>query len=86
MALEREREFYLQHFQEWLTENRGRFALIKEESLVGLFSSYDEALSEGARRFGAESFLVRPVLENQPEASIPALSLGLINAHISHAD
>ena len=40
----------------------------------------DEALREGGRRFGLQSFLVRRVIETIAEVSFPALALGLIHA------
>ena len=85
MALEREIEYFHKRLPELLKKHQGMFALVKGDTLVGLFRTVDEALAEGARRFGRESFLVRPVVEHEPEASIPALTLGLLHADLPHS-
>jgi len=79
--LEQELRFYDEHFQEWLSRYGGRFVLVKGSELIGVFNTVDEALSEGARRFGLESLLIRQVLSQQPEVRIPALTLGILRAN-----
>jgi len=55
----------LKHFaaqkSEWLKNHRGKFVLVKGEELIGVFDAPESALSEGARRFGLEPFLIRRV-------------------------
>jgi len=84
MPLEKELEFFEKNLPSWLKEHKGKFALVQGSSLVGLYLSADEALAEGARLFGNGSFLIRQILETQPEASIPALTMGLLHADLSH--
>jgi len=81
--LEKELNYYYEHLPEWLETSSGKYVLIKEDKLIGIFNSFDEALSNGARRFGLESFLVRQITEKREEISIPALSLGILNANIT---
>lgn len=83
--LEQERSFFDAHVGEWLPQHENRFALIKGEQIVGFFNSNEEALVEGARRFGLSSFLVRPVAARQDVINAPALALGLIEATLQHA-
>ncbi len=83
--LTQEIKFYDEHLQEWLKTNSKKFVLIKESDLIGFYNTFDEALSEGARRFGLESFLVRQVIEKQEDINIPALSLGILNADTTHS-
>jgi hypothetical protein len=78
--LEQELHVYDEHLSEWLGQYRGRFVLVKGAELVGVFNTVDEALAEGARRFGLSSFLVRRVEPVQEEVRIPALTLGLLRA------
>ncbi len=78
--LAQERKYYGEHLEEWLKRYSGRVALVKGDELVGVYNTEDEALTEGARRFGRESFLVRRVVPTQEEIRIPALTLGLLNA------
>ena len=60
MALEKELETYRQHLSEW-TGSEGKYVLIKGDEIAGLFSSYDDALMEGYRRYELGSFLVKQI-------------------------
>ncbi len=82
--LEKEIKFFNAHNSEWQKSERGKFALIKGDELVGFYNTYEDALAEGARRFKLESFLVRLVAaEKEKELNIPALTLGLLRADIT---
>jgi hypothetical protein len=78
--LEQERDYYDAHLPEWLQRMPGRFVLIKGAELMGTFDTLDDALAEGARRFGLQPYLIRRVEEQPPQVSIPALALGLLDA------
>jgi hypothetical protein len=79
--LEKEREYFDKHRDEFV-KHLGKFVLIKDNKLVGVFNTIEEAISEGARRFGLTSFLVREITNAPPqEIDIPALSLGILNAN-----
>ncbi|HEX5503908.1 MAG TPA: hypothetical protein VFW96_14885 [Thermomicrobiales bacterium] len=78
--LEQERAFYDEHLADWLTRYPGRFVLIKGREFCGAFDTLEDALAEGARRFGLASFLARRVEPAQAEAWAPALTLGLLHA------
>jgi hypothetical protein len=79
-VLEEERRFYDEHLAEWLERYAERFVVVKGRELVAVTNTVDEALAEGARRFGLSPFLVRRV-QSQPEiVTIPALTLGLLHA------
>jgi hypothetical protein len=58
----------------------GRFVVIKDEEVIGAFNTIQEALSEGTRRLGLNSFLVRQVGVPIKGVSIPALALGILRA------
>jgi hypothetical protein len=73
--LENEMLYFNEHLSEWIVNRSDKFVLIKENDLIGFYNTFDEALAEGARRFGLVSFLVRQVTEKQNEINIPALSL-----------
>ena len=80
-VLEREIAYYNEHRDELIEKHLGRFVLVKDESLIGVFNTIEQAISEGARRYGLSSFLVREVTrETEKEVFIPALSLGILNA------
>jgi hypothetical protein len=84
--LDQERKYFADNIKSLLENYRGRFVVIKETSVLGPFATIDEALSEGARRYGLHAFLVRQVEEqSQDTVSIPALALGLLHADPPHA-
>jgi hypothetical protein len=82
--LEKERDYFNKHRNEWLKQHPGKFVLIKSDKLIGVFNNQTEALAEGARRFGMDSFLVRQVEESEEIVYIPALTLGILRADSTH--
>jgi len=60
MALEREIETYKKKLAE-LKESEGKFVLIRGEEIIDTFTSYEDALKEGYKRFGLEPFLVKQI-------------------------
>ena len=80
--LDTEREVFEQQRNELLAEHPGKFALIKGSEFVGAFNTIEEAITEGARRFGLQPFLVRQIVPAGPaDVNIPALQLGLLSAN-----
>lgn len=79
-VLQEERQYLDEHISSWLGTCPGKFVLIKGNELSGVYDTQEEALSEGARRFGRSSFLVRRVEPTAPDIHIPALTLGLLSA------
>lgn len=79
--LDKELQFYQLHRSELLEKHEGQVALIHGEDLIGTFPTDEEALSEGARRFGLVPFLVKSIRKEEPEVHIPALTLGILHAH-----
>jgi hypothetical protein len=60
MALEKEFETYKSKLPE-LREEQGKFALIHGETLVGVYSAYEDALKAGYERLGLVPFLVKQI-------------------------
>ena len=75
--LRKELKFYEQHRDRLLREHTNRHLLIKGSELIGSFTTADQAVSEGVRRFGVGPFLVRLAGTDTPTATVPALSLGI---------
>ena len=48
-----------------LVEAKDRYVLIKGDEVLGDYGSFDDALSEGYRRFGNSEFLVIRVTEDE---------------------
>jgi len=79
--LEIERKFFAQNRDQWRAAHPGKFVLVKGDQLIGTFNRPEDAIAEGARLFGTESFLVRSVDQSEDELYIPALALGILNAN-----
>lgn len=61
MALERELATYKAKLPEF-REHEGKFVLIHGDEVVDFFSSYDDAIKDGYRRFGVNNpFLVKQI-------------------------
>ncbi len=84
IMLDQERKYFEIHREEWDSLYHGKFALVKGENLIGIFEKAEEALAEGARLYGKESFLVRQMEESEQLVYIPALTLGLLRADSTH--
>ena len=61
VVLEREYQAFKAHQSELLAKGEGKFVLIKGETIVDLFTSYEDALKEGFKRFGDIPFLIQEI-------------------------
>lgn len=59
--LQKELNTFKKNKKELLVQSKGQFVLIKNTEVIGTFKSYEDALSEGYKRFGNEPFLVKEV-------------------------
>jgi hypothetical protein len=83
MALEHELGFFESIRQELLNkQHQGKFALIKDETLVGTFARPEDAYTEGVAQFGAQAFLVKQILKEDRSENVPSLAVGVPNAHL----
>ena len=57
----------IDHHPRLLSEEAGRFVLIKNADVLGAFPNRSAALREGYRRFGVVPFLVRQIADPEPE-------------------
>jgi hypothetical protein len=81
MALERELQTYREKLPE-LKAHEGKFVLIQGETVVDVFSSYDDAIKQGYAKFKLEPFLVKRIASIEqaqfisrfvdPQSSAPA--------------
>jgi hypothetical protein len=82
--LEKERKYFSEHLAELISQYSGKFVVVKGDELIGTFNTIEDALGEGARRFGLQPFLVRQVTTAEvTEINIPALTLGILRADSS---
>ncbi|HVT61503.1 MAG TPA: hypothetical protein VHR45_24285 [Thermoanaerobaculia bacterium] len=61
MALEKELETFNRKLLELKAEHEGKFALVHQDDVVDVFSSYDDAVKAGYAKFGLNPFLVKQV-------------------------
>jgi hypothetical protein len=81
MALEQELEFFEKHRREWVKEHEGKFALIKDQTLVDTFDTAENAYVAALERFGNVPVLIKQIVSEDPVQHLPALSYGLIRAY-----
>jgi hypothetical protein len=58
--LEKELETY-KRLLPTLLQDDGKFALVHDSELVGIYADYEKALSEGYDKFGTTPFLVKQI-------------------------
>ncbi len=69
--LEQELKTFERELPRLLETARGRYVLIRGETVDSTWPSADEAYTAGCERFGVEPFLVMPVKESEP--AVPVL-------------
>jgi len=74
--LEAEIRAYFEKKAEYLKAAAGKYLLIKGEEVVGVFESEADALNAGYEKYGNAPFLVKQVLEVEPELRFTASILG----------
>jgi hypothetical protein len=82
MALETEKAFYGTIRDELLKHSNGKFALIVGEELLGVFDRPETAYAKGIEVRGNVPMLIKPITEQERVEIVPAMVLGLMNAHI----
>jgi hypothetical protein len=83
MPLEEELKYFDSIRADLLAKNHeGKFALVKGANLIGTYDKPEDAYAEGVKRFGAESFLVKEVLQTDRTESVPNLFVGSLNARL----
>ena len=61
VELESEYRTYLRLKDELLSKHEGAFVLMKGSEMVDIFSSYEDALKAGLKKFGNVPFLVKQI-------------------------
>ena len=84
--LEIERNYLDAHRDELLRAYGDKFLVIRGEQVTGAFDTLGEAIKGSVAKHGLESVLIRKPTEAQLEISVPALTLGLLNANSSCTD
>ena len=85
-ALETERKFLENNRDELLKQYGGKFLVIKGTQVTGAWDTIEQALRDSTEKHGLDSVLIRRPSEAQLEISVPALTLGILNANPTHTD
>ena len=80
LRLETELRFFDKQRETLLQEHAGKFALIKGERFYGAFDTQDNAYERGIDLFGADEFLIKQILTQDPIEDLPSHVLGLTHA------
>jgi len=75
--LEKELAYFEQHRSELLARAKGRFALIKGETLFDTFDSQFDAIRAGYREFGNEPFLVKQIVAVDVPLNFTSFHIGV---------
>lgn len=81
-VLAKELRYFELNKKEWLKAYKEQFVLIKAQKLIGSFTTQEEAYKRGVEKFNNQPFLIKQVLEEEQIASVPALTIGLINVSL----
>jgi len=81
-VLAEELKYFEDNKKNWLETYKGQFVLVEDKKLIGAFSTPEEAYKKGVEKFNNEPFLIKQVVEEEQVASVPALTIGLINASL----
>ncbi len=81
MSLETELQYFQAHREELLEHYEGSYVLIVGDDLLGAFTTEAEAYAAGLRKVGNRPFLIRRVTREDEIVRMPALTLGMLNAH-----
>lgn len=79
---EKELEYYKANKEELLKHHENQYAVIKENKLLGAYTTEQEAYEAGLKEFGNVSFLIKRVTKQEEIVRFPALAIGVINADI----
>ena len=81
MDLKQELDFYHSQKAELVKHYNGQFALVKEDKLIGSYTTWEEAFTSGVQQFGNVPFLIKLVQETEDVIQFPAFVVGGINAN-----
>jgi hypothetical protein len=68
-VLDREFKYYLDHKEEFINKYLGKFLIIKDESVIGVFDSDLDAYSFGTSKFILGTFLIQQCLPGEENYS-----------------
>ena len=82
LKLKEELDFFESQKEQWLNLYEGKFLLIKGRKLIDTFTTLEEAYEKGVELFGNSPIFIKKLTREEHPEQIPALTLGLIHAHL----
>ena len=76
ISLERELAYFDHHRSELVQRAKGKFALIKCETLIGIYDDQLAAIEAGYREVGDEPFLVKQIAEVDMPVNFTSFNIG----------
>ena len=73
--LDEELKTYETHREELLGRAKGKFVLVKDDRIVDVFESLQDALKRGYEEYGNEPFLVKQVVEVEVPANFTSFQI-----------
>ncbi len=77
-SLKKELEAYEKMRNELLKQYRGRVIAIKDEKLIGVYDSEEEAFKDVLEKYGLVPVLIKRVVEREKPEEIPSYTYGLL--------
>jgi hypothetical protein len=68
-SLKQELETYETHREQLLGEARGKYVLVRRDSIVATYDTEQDAINEGYRQFGNVPFLVKRIAATDEPAN-----------------
>ena len=81
MVLDTELAYFESIKADLLKHHEGKFALIVGEEQLGIFDNPEDAYTYGIEQKGNIPMLIKKIQSDEPIDYIPAMVLGLIDAH-----
>lgn len=76
LQLQKEMDYFDQNKSEYLKTYHNTYVVIKDNKLLGNFTTQQEAYQAGIKVYGNEAFLIKYVTENEsPSVHAPAITL-----------
>ena len=82
MPLETELSYYESVKNELLRHYEGKYVLIIGQEQLGIFDSNEDAYQRGIELRGNVPMLIQKIEKDENIETIPAMLLGILNAHI----
>ena len=83
--LAEELKTYQAHRSELLRTAKGKYALVKNSSIIGLYDKEEEAFSEAYRQFRLSGFMIKRVLEHDEVYTIGGSSFEFLGQEDTNA-